>query len=202
MEPPVTHDPNNDAKFINYITIPIMREAIFSFKKYKSPGADGIFPVLLQEGFEIIADYLLDIYKNSVINNIIPNNWTNSRVVFIPKPGKFAYTSPKDFRPLSLTSFLLKGLEKIILWYIEENFLSSNLHDNLFAYRQKKSTETALHAVVHKLETSLLKKECSILVCLDIDSAFSMATPHSMVNELKKNWLWNNNMQLDMGTVN
>ena len=133
-----------------------------------------------------------------MINNIIPNNWTNSRVVFIPKPGKFAYTSPKDFRPLSLTSFLLKGLEKIILWYIEENFLSSNLHDNLFAYRQKKSTETALHAVVHKLETSLLKKECSILVCLDIDSAFSMATPHSMVNELKKtgcetiicNWIW------------
>jgi len=173
-------------EILDFIDIHTIREAIFSFKKYKSPGADGIFPILLQEGFETIGEYLLDIYKESLITNTIPYSWTVSRVVFIPKPGKFRYTTPKDFRPLSLTSFLLKGLEKLILWFIEERFLSPNLNKNLFAYQQGKSTETALHAVVHKLEKSLIKKECSILICLDIDSAFSMATPQSMVEELSR----------------
>lgn len=121
-----------------------------------------------------------------------------SRVVFIPKPGKFSYSTPKDFRPLSLTSFLLKGLEKLVLWYAEEKFLSPILHPNLFAYRQKKSTENTLHAVVHNLEKIKTRKKCGVLVCLDIDSAFSMATPESMVGELARAgcdglvclWVW------------
>lgn len=116
-EPPDTNDPNCDESFLQFITISTIREAIFSFKGYKSPGADRIFPVLLQEGFDIICDSLLEIYTDSIRYNTIPLNWTKSRVVFIPKPGRFEYISHKDFRPLSLTSFLLKGLEKLILWY-------------------------------------------------------------------------------------
>ena len=139
MEPPVNNDPNCDENVLQFITISTIREAIFSFKRYKSPGADGIYPILLQESFDIISDFLLEIYKDSIRYNTIPLDWTKSRVVFIPKPGRFEYTSHKDFRPLSLTSFLLKGLEKLVLWYIEENYLAHNLHNNLFAYRQKKA---------------------------------------------------------------
>lgn len=188
----------DDGQITDFINLSLVREAIFSFKKYKAPGADGIHPVLLQEGFEIIGEFILQLYTDSITFKIIPHSWTQSRVVFIPKPGKFSYSTPKDFRPLSLTSFLLKGLEKLILWHIESNFLSSKLNNNLFAYRQKKSTESALHAVIHNLETAKIKKTCAILICLDIDSAFSMATPRSMVRELARtgceslicDWVW------------
>ena len=35
-------------------------------------------------------------------------------VIFIPKPGKEDYSSPKSYRPITLTSFVLKGLERIM----------------------------------------------------------------------------------------
>ena len=44
----------------------------------------------------------------------VPAAWQGARVVFIPKPGKCGYTSLKDCRPISLTSFLLKTSERLI----------------------------------------------------------------------------------------
>ena len=45
----------------------------------------------------------------------IPLIWRKSKVVFIPNPGKNTYDEAKSFRPISLTSHLLKILEKLIL---------------------------------------------------------------------------------------
>ena len=42
----------------------------------------------------------------------IPVSWRHSRVVFIPKPGK-SLTQAKSLRPISLTSFIFKILEKL-----------------------------------------------------------------------------------------
>lgn len=53
-EPPQLPPVGNNLEIINHITLQSVREAIFSFKKFKSPGADGIFPILLQEGFEVL----------------------------------------------------------------------------------------------------------------------------------------------------
>ena len=86
------------------------------------------------------------IYQECLITGEIPTTWQQARVVFIPKPGKDDYTDPGSFRPISLTSFFLKGLERIVLWYIEKETGQKNLWSkNVYAYRQKRSTETALH---------------------------------------------------------
>jgi hypothetical protein len=37
--------------------------AIDSFDPHKSPGMDGIFPVLLQEGWEVLIPYLIRIFR-------------------------------------------------------------------------------------------------------------------------------------------
>jgi hypothetical protein len=44
----------------------------------------------------------------------VPAIWHQVKVVFIPKAGKNSYTGPRDFRPISLTSFLLKTLERLV----------------------------------------------------------------------------------------
>jgi hypothetical protein len=36
------------------------------------------------------------------------------KVIFIPKPGRGSYEMAKAFRPLSLTSFFLKTMERIV----------------------------------------------------------------------------------------
>jgi len=80
--------------------------AIDSFAPYKSPGMDGIFPALLQERRGILILYLATGY--------IPALWRQVKVVFIPKPGRSSYCGSRDFRPISLTSFLLKTMERLV----------------------------------------------------------------------------------------
>ena len=82
--------------------------AIDSFAPYKSPGMDGIFPALLQEGREILIPYLIRIFRACLATGFVAAIWHQVKVVFIPKPCRSSYCGPKDFRPISLTSFLLR----------------------------------------------------------------------------------------------
>ena len=96
--PPAPYDDMD--QILDFINIEMLRETIFSFKKYQSPGADGIFPVLLQEGFEILSDFILNLYKDLLSLGIILTEWTINRVVFIPKPGIFHTQLQKILVPL------------------------------------------------------------------------------------------------------
>ena len=90
-----------------------LKWAHFSFQPYKSLGMDGIMPIMLQQGFEMLAGKLLMLLRASLALSYIPVSWRHTRVVFIPKPGK-SLTQVKSLRPISLTSFILKILEKLI----------------------------------------------------------------------------------------
>jgi len=88
--------------------------AIDSFAPYKSPGMEGIFPALLQEGQEILIPYLVKIFRACRVTDYVPAIWHQVKVVFIPKPGRDSCGIPKDFRSISLTSFLLKTMERLV----------------------------------------------------------------------------------------
>jgi hypothetical protein len=75
--------------------------------------------------------------------------WCLVKVVFIPKPGMDTYCGPKDYRPISLTSFLLKTMDRLVDRFIrDEALIASPLHPNQHAYQAGKSTETALHQLI------------------------------------------------------
>jgi len=54
------------------------------------------------------------IFHGCLAVNHIPSMWMDVSVIFIPKAGKPSHITPKDFRPKSLSSFLLKTLERLI----------------------------------------------------------------------------------------
>lgn len=123
-----------------------MKWVIFKFYSFKSAGQDGIFPALLKEGIGLLLDRLRSIFKSSLAMGYIPKSWEKFRVVFIPKPGKTTHSVAKDFRPISLTSFLLKALERLLDFYIRGDVLKKfPLHVKQHAYQVGKSTDTALH---------------------------------------------------------
>jgi hypothetical protein len=69
--------------------------------------------------------------------------------VFIPKPGRNSYSEPRDYRPISLTLFLLKTMERLVDRYLRDEVLALvPLHPNQHAYQAGKSVETALHQLV------------------------------------------------------
>ena len=96
------------------------------------------------------------------------------KVVFIPKAGKVNHNAAKDFRPISLSSFLLKTLERLIDVFIREKLvMSGSLSPNQHVYISGRSTETALHCVVQEIEKSLHYKEYTLAAFLDIEGAFN-----------------------------
>jgi len=154
---------------------------IDSFSPYKSPGADGIFLALLQEGREVLIPCLIRIFRACLATGYVPSTWRQVKVVFIPKPGKNNYCGPRDFRPISLTSFLLKTLERLVDRFLRDEILVLEpLHPNQHAYEAGKSVETALHQLVVRVEKALDQQEIALGVFLDIEGAFNNTSYDSM----------------------
>jgi len=147
--------------------------ALGTMSPYKAPGMDGIYPVLLKQGCELLTPHLVELYHSCLAFGYILKSWRAVRVVFMPKPGKTSYTTAKSFRPLNLSSFLLKGLEKVTYHrlsarYLQEHPLSKHQH----AYQSGKSTETALHSFVSTVHGALEDKNYALACFLDIQGAF------------------------------
>ena len=101
-------------------------------------------PIMLQQGFELLGRKLLMLLRASLASGYIPMSWRHTRVVFMPEPGK-PLTQAKSLRPISLMSFVLKTLEKLLDRHIRGGVLVGKpLHQNQFAYRAGMSMDTAL----------------------------------------------------------
>ena len=101
--------------------------AIGSFMPYKSLGPDGIFPALLQRGLDALRVPLTKLFRTCIALGHTPGNWYVSRMVFVPKGGRAGHSVPKDYRPISLTSFLLKTLERLVDRRISEVLVERHL---------------------------------------------------------------------------
>lgn len=173
-----TPDWNFANKVINHIKV---EWAIKQSPPFKSSGPDGIFPALVQNILGSILHILSNIFKACIAQSYVPKAWRAVNVVFIPKIGKPSYSSAKSFRPISLAPFLLKCLERLIENFINNEYLSScPLSPNLHAYRSGKSTETALHHLICRVEKAFNHKAYALTSFLDIESAFDNTTFESI----------------------
>jgi hypothetical protein len=166
-----------------------LKWAVFSFQPYKSPGIDGIMPIMLQQGFELLGGKLLMLLRASLALGYIPMSWRHIRVVFIPKPGK-PLSQAKSLWPISLMSFILKTLEKLIDRHTRGGVLvEKTLYRNQFAYRARMSTETALFQLVHRLEKSLKYKGIVLGAFLDIEGAFNNTSFNAIIEAARERGL-------------
>ena len=107
------------------ISVDKLKWAVFLFKPYKSPGIDGIMPIMLQPVFELLAGKRLMLLRASLALGYIPMIWRHIRVVFIPKPGK-RLSQAKSLRPISLTSSIIKILEELLNRHTTDGVLVQN----------------------------------------------------------------------------
>jgi hypothetical protein len=76
----------------------------------------------------------------------------------------------------------LKTVEKLVDRYIRDSALRTNpLHRNQHAYQAGKSTETALHSVVTRIENAIHYKEIALGAFLDIEGAFSRTSFNTII---------------------
>jgi hypothetical protein len=148
---------------------------------------DGMFPALLQEGREVFIPYLVRIFRTCLGTGYFPAMWRQVKVVFITKPGRNSYCGPRDFRPISLTSFLLKTMERLVGRFLRDEILALKpLHPNQHAYQAGKSVETALHQLVLWVGKALDQQEIAFGVFLDTEGAFNNTSYDSMCAALAR----------------
>ena len=171
------------ASFISKDTV---TEAICSFGDFKAPGPDGIQPLVLKKIGPEATKRLVAIYRASYLLGHVPKEWLQSNVVFMPKQGKDDYSSPRAFRPISLSSFLLKGLERVVYWHLSETALVERpLSIHQHAFRQERSCETALSFMTSQIESAFTAKGFALGVYLDIQGAFDNVSTESIVDGMR-----------------
>lgn len=88
---------------------------------------------------------------------------------------------------ITLTSFQLKWLERLVLYHLNENAnLQTKLSSAQYGFRAGVSTETALHRYVQRIESSLAKKKTALGIFLDIMGAFDNVTFQSIRKALQE----------------
>lgn len=172
-----------------------VKKAIKAFKPYKTAGPDGIFPALIQNT-ECLIPVLRRIFRCSYVLGHIPLAWRGVRIAFVPKAGRRDRINPKSHRPISLMSFMLKSMEKVLGLYIRLNCLAARpLNPRQFAYQPGKSTETALHHLVKKIEKSIEKGETAMSIFIDIEGAFDNTAFDSIRHAAERKGLGDNMIQ-------
>ena len=91
----------------------------------KSMGPDDLHPRLLKELSAHVAGPLTTIFKLSLLHGVLPRDWKDAIVTPIHKGGP--RYCPSNYRPISLTSTLIKILERLIKKAIMAYLENSNL---------------------------------------------------------------------------
>ena len=106
-------------------------------------------------------------------------------MLFILKMGRHDLENVKAYRPITLISFQLKLLEKVILWHLLSfDSVSIAINTSQHAYRVGSSTDSALHALVSRIKKSVSKGEFVFGIFLDIRSAFDSVSHGAILGAL------------------
>jgi hypothetical protein len=92
------------------------------YKPYKSPA-------MLQKCKKKLLPTLVLVFRASFALGYLPKAWREVEVVYISKTGNKDPEQLQSYRPKSLTSFLLKSMEKLIdLHVTQKHFNRKPLH--------------------------------------------------------------------------
>ena len=131
---------------------------------------------LLKEGAESICTSLAYLFQMSLDSGTLPSDWTSANVVPVFKRGD--RHQPSNYRPISLTSLVVKVMEKIVHSQIVAALESHNLISSFqFGFRCKHSTVDLLLRTVHDMALSLENRSSVHCLLLDFSKAFD-SVPH------------------------
>jgi hypothetical protein len=129
---------------------------------------------------------LTKLINSSLNTGVVPNSFKHALVTPLIKNSKLDSNSMSSYRPISNLKYSSKLLERCVSKQLS-SYLSSNAlyEDYQSAYRPLHSTETALLRVQNDILTSIDNKEITVLVLLDLSSAFDTVDHAILLTRLK-----------------
>ena len=112
----------------------------------------------------------------------VPSVWKNS--VICPIPKKKNPSSLNDYRPVTLTSIVMKCFEKLVLRRLL-TFTNKHLDPLQFAYKPHRGIDDAIFTVLHNAFLHLDKAGSYVrILFIDFSSAFNTIQPHLLALKL------------------
>ena len=156
-----------------------MERAILEIKAGKSGGPDGVHGEILRKCAKQLAVPLSMLFQKSLDNGKLPLDWKMANVVPIYK-GKGSREEPGNYRPVCLTSHVVKTMERIIRARLSEFSLENDLiSKNQHGFQAGKSCGTQLLTVFEDWTKALEDRSVSVdVIYLNIQKAFD-TVPHT-----------------------
>ena len=149
----------------------------------KSAGPDGISGQILKNCSSELAIPYAALFQRSVNEARIPACWKASTILPVPKSAR--PSTNNDFRPIALTSLVMKCLERIILQHLIHP-IREQIDRHQFAYQSNRSvhdaTLTLTDAIYRHLDTP---RSYARATFIDFSSAFNTIQPHRLIGKLK-----------------
>ena len=180
----------------DFLTLDLLDKAISTLPNGKAPGPDGIKNELIRKLPNQYRRELLNQFKSSIKLSYIPETWLHIRAIYISKGGSRNPSDPKAYRPIGLSSAILKLCERLVNWRLKDTVLKRGIPKQ-HAFTLGLSTETALSELVHFLEKAKCNGQFAIVLSIDIQGAFDTVpfdvirdslTQHGVEREIV-NWI-------------
>ena len=164
-----------------------VEEKLKKLKDSKSPGADGIHPLILKTCAESIAKPLKIIFEKSLKEGKLPEWRKRANVTPILKKG--CRSDRKNYRPVSLTSIICKILESFVRDGIMDYMVANGLLSKYqHGFVPRKSCVTNLLETLDYLTNELSKGNDVDEILLDLSKAFDLV-PHSrLIYKIKEGY--------------
>ena len=150
----------------------------------KTQGPDGIHPLVLRNAATSLHIPLAIIFKQSLDKGELPQAWLDANVTPIHKKG--SKLDPANYRPISLTSVLVKILEKLVKSTLMQHLTSNNLiSDNQHGFVNQRACVTNLLETADFLTAQHADKIPTYLILLDFAKAFDKVPHRRLIHKLE-----------------
>ena len=113
--------------------------------------------------------------------------WDQAKVIFLKKEGKNSYSQPGAYRPISISSYVGKLLEKILAKRIARYLLLIGVHDpTQEGFTPKRNTIRYLNRLNLHIKYELLDKNTVIGLFIDFEKAFDSVWKHGLIVKMSR----------------
>ncbi len=152
-----------------------------NFRKAAEP--DGITGSVLRSCADQLAGLFTSIFNESLATSVVPTPFKKSIIIPVPKNSKPSCLN--DYRPVALTSTVMKVFERLVKNHICSS-IPATLDPRQFAYRPNRSTDDAISQVLHSSLSHIDSKNGNYvrLLFMDYSSAFNTIVPIKLAVKL------------------
>ncbi len=149
----------------------------------KAAGPDGITGRVLRSCADQLAGLFTSIFNESLATSVVPTSFKKSVIIPVPKNSKPSCLN--DYRPVALTSTVMKVFQRLLKKHICSS-IPATLDPLQFAYRPNRSTDDAISQILHSSLTHIDSKNGKYVRLLfsDYSSAFNTIVPTKLAVKL------------------